>query len=79
MAHHHRHHGIMAALTLVPLELHQHHLILQIIQLNPQTETMVLRGGKGLDGYSTYTGNATPLTTCVQEASIGACDQIHAL
>ena len=33
----------MAALTTVPVELHHHQLILQIMELNPQTESVVLR------------------------------------
>ena len=40
---HHRHVGSMAALTPVPVVLHNHNLILQIIELNPQTESVVFR------------------------------------
>ena len=52
---HHRHHGSMAAFTLVPVEMHHRHLILQINELNPQTESVVLRlmerSGLVLDMY----------------------------
>ena len=41
--HHHRRHGSMAALTPVPVELHQNHLILQIIEFNSQICSVVLR------------------------------------
>ena len=43
MTHHHRRHGSTAALTPVPVELHHHHLILQIIELNLQTGSVMLR------------------------------------
>ena len=46
MTHHHHHrrrHGNMAALTPVPVELHHHHLILQIVELNLRTGSVVLR------------------------------------
>ena len=43
LAHHHRHDGNMVALTPIALIPHQHHLILQIIDLNPHTESVVLR------------------------------------
>ena len=35
--------GSMAALTPVPVEMHQHHIILEIIELNTQTGSLVLR------------------------------------
>jgi len=34
---------VMAALTPVPVELHHHYLIFQIIELNLQTRSVVLR------------------------------------
>jgi hypothetical protein len=42
MNHHRRRYGSMAALTPVPVELHHHHPILQIIELNLQTGLVVL-------------------------------------
>jgi len=40
---HRRYHGRMVALTAVSVELYQHNLILQIIELNSQTVSVVLR------------------------------------
>ena len=41
--HHRRRHGSMAASTPVSVELHHHYLILQIIEHNLQTGSVVLR------------------------------------
>ena len=66
-----RHHGNMMELTPIAVIPHQHHLILQIIDLNPQTESVVLKVKESLDEFSTYIGNPIPLTTWLQEASLG--------
>jgi hypothetical protein len=42
--HHHRHGSTVVATTPVPVELHQRHLILQIIEFNSETDSVwVLR------------------------------------
>ena len=45
MTHHHnrRHGSTVLAMTPVPVELHQRHLILQIIEFNSQTGSVLLR------------------------------------
>ena len=60
---HHRHRGGIAALTPVPVELHQHYIILHITELTSQTGSVVLLVMKGLDGYSTFTENLIPLSS----------------
>ena len=41
--HHHRHGSTVVATTPVPVELHQRHLILQIIEFNSQRGSVLLR------------------------------------
>ena len=43
MTRHHRHHGNMVALTPTAVITHQQHPILEIMDLNPHTESVVLR------------------------------------
>ena len=61
---HHHHHGSIVALTPTPMIMHQHYL-LQIIELNPQTGSVVLRVRESLVGYSTYTDKPIPLISWV--------------